>query len=446
MARSANQHFAPRSAARAAIAHSVRTIRIPAERAAGGYPSGARPMLSRLGILLPLLLCPALLAQEAAGSGLGFLDAQSAISLHQGVAHDGLIGIAVDGAGHFWVSARRPTPSDPHRIFEVDRTGTVLASYDAPPETAGSAFGLRDGTYDAATNRLYWGIDPAGGPEFNVYAFDLGTRQFSPAHHIRANVITSTIRGLAFDGTNFWTANFNAPITAFDAAGNQVAVLQSPSDSVYGLAWHPQRQTLWLACQTGLGDASTQGGPRAPGVHLLEMDPSTGALTGNRFRADYLLPPGSNGVAGGAHIRPFNGGFVIDVLVQGNPHDGILELSVDSDVGIGCGGMHLGYTGGNAWAGNSNFRLVVTGVGATSACLVMIGFDTQTAVIPGFTACGVLTGFVGTWPTYTAGASRLMNVPIPSGVPPIGLSFQALEFTGVYPLDFTQVLWLSLVP
>ncbi|MFO1051480.1 MAG: hypothetical protein U1F36_04655 [Planctomycetota bacterium] len=403
-------------------------------------------MTLRFLVSLAVVTAASLSAQEGADSGLGFLDAQRSIALQFGVEHSGLLGLAVDGAGHFWVSARRPTSADPHRIFELDRQGNLLGTFAAPSATAGSAFGLRDGTYDPATNRIYWGIDPAGAPQSNVYAFDVATRQFTAAHDIHAQVLTTTIRGLAFDGSRFWTADFAGPITAFDGSGTQVAAFASPSDTVYGLAFHPQRGTLWLASQTGLGDATTQGGPNAPGVHLLEMDPLTGALTGNRFRADYLLPFGTTGVSGGAAIQSRGNGFVIDVLVQGAPHDGIVELIVDSEIGVGCGGLHLAYAGGNAFAGNNNFTLTLAGANPQASCAMLIGFDTLTSTIPGITSCPLMTNFAGAYGMAGSGSSRSLALPVPVDVPPIGIGFQVLQFNGAFPLDLSQLLWISLVP
>ncbi|MGE0143147.1 MAG: hypothetical protein AB7I19_00190 [Planctomycetota bacterium] len=402
-------------------------------------------MLTRLS-LLALALAATTAAQQASDSGLGFLDTQLALENHFGVRRDGQLGVAVDGAGHLWVSVRRAGPTSPHQLVELDRAGNVLGVFDAPTQLSASAFGLRDGTYDAVNQRLYFGSDSAGGGALNVWAFDLGTRAFLPSAHIAANVATPTIRGLTFDGQRFWAADFGATITAFDTSGTQVAAFPSPSDSVYGLAWHPQRGTLWLATQTGLADATTQGGAFAPGVHLLEVDPNNGQLTGHRFRADYLLPSGSNGVSGGAEIRVHNGQFVIDVLVQGAPHDGILELLVDPDVGSGCGGVRMRYSGGNAWAGNPNFALVVDGVAVNSACTMLIGFDTVAATFPGLTNCDLMVNFVTSFNTVSQGTSRVTPLPIPPVVPAIPLSFQAVEVSGIFPVNLSQILWLSLVP
>ncbi len=402
-----------------------------------------RHSLSSAGLIL---LGASVSAQQASDTGLGFVDAQSAIAVQLGVEHDGLLGLAVDATGHYWVSARRATPQDPHRIFELNAQGIVLGSYAAPAETAGSIFGLRDGAYDAANDRIYWGIDPAGAPQHNVYAFDVRTRQFAPAHDILANVVTSTLRGLAFDGTRLWAADFASPITSFDRAGNQLSAIGSPSDSTYGLAWHPTHNTLWLATQTGLGDGSTQGGAFAPGVHVVEIDPMSGVPTGNRFRADHLLPFGTTGVSGGAEIWRRGNDHVISILVQGSPHDGIVELVVDVDVGVGCGGLRLGYDGGNAWAGNANFTITANGIEANASCTMLLGFDPSSAIVPSLTLCPILTNFVGAYTAPRIGAAHRLALPIPSGVLAIGLSFQAAELGSTLPFDMSQVLWLRIVP
>lgn len=386
-------------------------------------------------------------AQQAADTGLGFLDAQAAITAHEGVEHDGLTGLAVDGVGHYWVSVRRVAPNAPHKIVELDRQGNVLGVFAAPAATAGSAFGLRDGAYDAGSDRIYWGIDPAGGPQANLYCFDVRNRRFDPQFDIQANVVTGTLRGLAFDGTRFWAANFASPLSSFDTVGVQLSALPSPSDGLYGLGWHAGRGTLWGAGQLGLGDGSTQGGAFAPGVHVFEIDPQTGARTGDGFRADYLLPPGTDGVAGGCEVWQRNGQYVISVLVQAAPHDGIVELVVDADVGAGCGGIAVDYQGGNAWIGNPNFAVVTHGIASSASCAMLIGFDATTIPVPGITACPILANLALSYTVpRSGGGSHSLALPIPVGVPPIGVAFQAVELGPSLPLTLSQVLWISIVP
>ncbi len=403
-------------------------------------------MRNWLPLATSVLFAASTASQQAADSGLGFLDAQAAIAAHLGAEHDGLLGLAVDGLGHYWVSVRRRTPGDPHRIVELDASGNVLGAFAAPAETAASSFGLRDGAYDASTNCIFWGIDPAGAPQSNVYCFDLGTRQFTAQNDIRAVVVTGTIRGLAFDGTRFWAGSFASPITSFSRTGAQLSAVPSPSDALYGLAWHPLRGTLWAATQTGLGDGSTQGGAYAPGVHVIEIDPATGTPTGRGFRADYLLPAGTTAVAGGCEIWRRGSQHLISILVQGSPHDGIVELVVDADVGIGCGGLSVDYAGGNAWAGNPNFAIVARGVSAAASCAMLIGFDPAAIVVPGVTLCPVLGSPVLSFTVPNVGASHVLALPVPATAPAIGIAFQAAELGAALPVTLSQVLWVKIVP
>ncbi len=223
-----------------------------------------------------------------------------------------LLGVEYAG-GYFWATGAG-NDADPNYIYKLDTAGNLIASYEQNAEYTG--WGLRDlaydGTYLYAGNETYFvQIDPATGVQTNLFTFTAA--EFGGV---------TCIRALAYvPGSGFYTKSFSSDIVRFDAAGNVLEVIDSPgADAAYGMAYNPVSGNLWCFDQSG-----------DPATTFIEIDPSTGTLTGNSYVAP-LVGGCTEQMAGGMTFSSdlIYGKLVLVGMTQGTPVDCIFALELEA--------------------------------------------------------------------------------------------------------------------
>ena len=131
-------------------------------------------------------------AQQGSISQIGgndFIDAEALVATAIGASFNGMLGVSVDTAGHYYVTARRDMTANPHGFFEFDANGAFVASYNQPTGTALSAWGIRDLALDGTTNVIYGGLEGD-----TIYAFDATTKIWDASKDV-------TVTGAMVGGT-----------------------------------------------------------------------------------------------------------------------------------------------------------------------------------------------------------------------------------------------------
>lgn len=211
--------------------------------------------------------------------------------------------------GYYWVTGGN-SGTDPNKLYKLDSTGALVASWDQPGNTG---WGWRDLAFDGTY--LYASDD--SGPT---------VKQIDPATGAPTGVTIpcplALCRALAYDPgmDHFWTANWDSTIYEFDRTGTVIHSFPPVGRSTYGMAWDsvsPGGPYLWLWSQDGT----------APDLNMAsQVDPVTGALTGVGF-AGAVLPHavGESQIAGGATIVP---GLVPGKLVFVGLHQALSDTVV----------------------------------------------------------------------------------------------------------------------
>ncbi len=147
------------------------------------------------------------------------------------------LGADFDGT-YLWVTGGG-SGVDPNYLYKIDPiASTLVESYEQPATVTG--WGIRDLVYDAASGLVY------GGNETNFFSFD-------PVAETWTDLFTSTfgtIRGLAYDGTNFWCKSFGDPLYEFDIAGTVInTYTPTVAAATYGAAYDDNEGFLYLFSQ-----------------------------------------------------------------------------------------------------------------------------------------------------------------------------------------------------
>ena len=309
----------------------------------------------------------------AALGGIHQIDAEFEISNAQLTRVDGLLGVARDVNGHYWVSARRAPRlplTNPHMLYELDSSGRFVGGYPQPSSVNDkSAWGLRDLAYDGA-RYLYGGYE--GG---RVLAFDTVTKVFDPSQDfiVPADLTFSVLRALAYDPSgdggngSMWAANFSSDHAEFSRNGTLLRVIPNMQRGTYGAAFDPVQRTVWWFGQEDPARADI-------GVTATEMDVATGLPTGKRTFGDTSVFGSvlTGGFAGGAEFYEEGDRAVLLLMGQGFS-DTIVELGGRFERVDGPGGR-VGIEGGACYVGNSTFAVNLTqGLGLVGFLLVGIG-------------------------------------------------------------------------
>ncbi|MEZ5966394.1 MAG: hypothetical protein R3F56_21340 [Planctomycetota bacterium] len=363
------------------------------------------------------------------------LDVQAIVAQATGVSYSGMMGVEVDDAGHFYVSARRATPTGPHVLLELDAAGAYVATYPLPAATSASTAGMGDLAYDG--RYVYGGMEKTAGP---IYAFDTVTKTFDPAKAIP----TAALPGIGVQALGFVPDKPNAPVAflaselgnpsadlyLFDRQGVVLETIPNPGLAVLGIAYRGEDRA-WLWCQGGSGHPAQ--------VVAVELDTARGVLTGVRVIGDTTLAgqvPG--GIAGGAAFHRRNGVATLLVLAQANS-DTVYEMSGSLQYGRSCG-PQIGLFGDAPYAGNQGFSVAWTAAGASghpvaAAFLVGPGAASIPLGLPlAARGCALdLNGILLSVPVAGVGCAGSLSLPLPAGTGGVFLHCQwaTLPATGL---------------
>ncbi|MBK8978775.1 MAG: hypothetical protein IPM29_22985 [Planctomycetes bacterium] len=392
-------------------------------------------------------------APDPAWGGSHVLDVEAAAAAALGWTPNGILGVAQTPNGHWFVSSRRNTalPGSPHFLLEFDPAGVFVAAHTAPAATLGSAWGFRDLAWDQRADpgsRLYMGAENSLTGN-RVFAFDWHNGVFDPGRDVVLQSPTNaTTRALAYlptglDGVGppaLVTGDWSSPPTWFDVASGAL-LFTGPSlgQSVYGVAYDPDTQSLWWSHQRGSSH------PANPGTAFTQTD-LLGNPTGQRLIGD--LAGTSSDLAGGCEIVSGpNGEATLVYLNQGVP-DAIVRLHGRFEAGPPCGGR-LRYLG-EPFAGNPAFQLAIDGApfGAPLASL-WVGFPAATPFSAPVLTCDLLldpvTGF-GALTAPLQQGSALLPVPIPLAMAGVDITMQAVVptagLTAIMPTNAGR-LWFT---
>jgi len=289
-----------------------------------------------------------LTGSKAFGDLLGVMDIQTPSGL------DGNLGVGFDGT-YLWVTAR--DDANGHQLNLFDLAGNLVGSF---PQGTTSIWGMRDMAFDgtylyAGDDNGFYQIDPMTGTVTNLGAF--------PNTH---TAVGGVIRALAYDPALdvFWTGNFSEAIVMFDRNDNVIASFSNPVAGIYGMAWDIWSDGgpyLWAFAQAGTPSD----------VEVVQIDPTTGIVTGLGFTGDITDAPGAGGcefipdafVAGsavfaGMHQETLDAIYFYDMeLVTGlpwvdtNPTEGMVSGNDSLEITVYWHGIddteaiHEGYLG-----------------------------------------------------------------------------------------------------
>lgn len=187
--------------------------------------------------------------------------------------------------GHFWVTG---SESNLKRIYKFNEQGQLSGSW--PQTTSGGPFNNRDLEADEQGGLIYSGEQ---GGKLYAYRYDAvsGGIALETEYTIAA---LGVVRALARNPVNghFFTADFGGPIHEFDLAGTIHNTFPNPGKLIYGAAWDPQSNTLWVWSQN-----TPQGGNNF--VQATELDPTNMTPTGRGFEGAALA---AQSIAGGCDI------------------------------------------------------------------------------------------------------------------------------------------------
>jgi hypothetical protein len=303
------------------------------------------------------------------------LDVQAVLSAATGVVVDGVLGVARDANGDYWVSARRAPRlplSTPHMLYQLSAQGQYLGGVPQPAATSSSAWGMRDLAFDGQ-RYLYGGFEGD-----RVLAFDTQAGVFVPALDfvVPSGLTFSTMRALAYDPNgaggagSLWVANFTSEHVEFDRAGTILQRVPNLQPGAFGAAYDAARGTIWWFGQSGSTRANTK-------VVATEMDPQTTQVTGRRVLGDLSIQgtlfPG--GFAGGVEIYDDGARHVLLTCAQG-ASDFLVELDATFDVGGSAGG-ETSFDGDACYVGNANFEVTLAASSSSSAVLIVGGAPTD---------------------------------------------------------------------
>ncbi len=365
------------------------------------------------------------------------LDVQTALKTATGLTYDGVLGCAKDTSGNLWVSARRASDgkfTTPHKLFRLDKTGKVTATFDQPVVTKASAWGIRDLAYDGS-RYLYGGLEisVSGG---RVFAFDTknGIWNSSKDFLIPPKLTFSTIRALAYDPNgdggkgSLWTSDWDGPILEFSRTGKALRTLPGIQEDCFGAAYHPQRKTIWFFGQKGYSSPQWRSW-----VVAKELDPATGKASGLMVLGDpFPFARTFGGKAGGMEFF-VEGNTLGLAMVQQAEFDHVVQLHGRFDTTASSGGRCL-LGGGPAIIGNSNFQLKLVG-GVPGFALLMVGLkETNLPVgLPTFANGSRLFvdlnfGFLGgVLPVLGGVATTPAPIPLMNALKGLDLVFQWVE-------------------
>lgn len=330
---------------------------------------------------------------------------------------DGHLGVAVL-RGEYFVTARGAFALPPHRVHVFDAAGSLLRSFDQPPATAASLWGLRDLATDGVNlfggdeNGIH-GMSPNGAVVSQVVAAN-GVRALPNLAGTPAHLAIGTFRALAFDRRgnggegSFWAANDGSDLIELALSGTVLRRFRNTTGwSIFGLALDDCAGTLW-ANGSGSGDA------------LLEISRATGAPTGRTIPAA--------GRAGGLAIFTAAGGIRthfarVDQTGPDAVHVGVLHqvptvcdgLVLHSQVD--SGGMDRGYKLLGAGASRVTFMTHGTPRNAPMAFFFNFGPDAL--------LCGDVSYLGPAW-------RALADLEVAFGVSrPTGIAIEVAYVTGV---------------
>ncbi len=178
-----------------------------------------------------------------------------------------LFGVEFDG-NHFWITGAN-NYSHPHKLYKLNRSGQLIASYNCPDQTG--LFGWRDLAWDghylyASYSSYIDRIDTANGEVLQRYLTTL-----NPARAIAIDTATHTM----------YYCDQRSSIYQMDlVTGTVIGTLPNPFglSGINGLAWYPNdtdNKFLFAFCR----DQSSY----SRGARIYKIDPSTGLSTPQTF-------------------------------------------------------------------------------------------------------------------------------------------------------------------
>jgi hypothetical protein len=151
------------------------------------------------------------------------------------------LGCEFDGT-YLWITGGGGTTNPAsNKLYKINPyNGTLVNSYDQPTV---SSWGIRDLCWVASDGLIY------GGDENGLYSFNPVTETFST---VFSGHTFSTIRALAYDGSNFWTKDFSLQLHEFTVGGTLLnSYPATDAGDVYGAAIDRPDGCLYLFTQTG---------------------------------------------------------------------------------------------------------------------------------------------------------------------------------------------------
>jgi len=405
-----------------------------------------------------LLLCVAFWLAPHANAQLGHasglrIDVQKKVTAALGAGYTKFYGAACDDAGNYWVTAQRASGATPHKLFKFASAGALLATYDQPPITAGSATGFLDLAYDSATNALYGSCETSVSGR-RVFGFDIATAQWQSALEwiVPIAFTGASVRGLALDpyasgGPSLYAADLASTVVEFKQDGTLVRTFPNVVPSCTGIAIDALYRKLWFVGQGG----STR---PATGIVAIAVDVASAQKTGITMLGDSSIPGTpmgglSGGIEFGTHVHDHIEPFLL-FLAQATSAT-IYELDARFNFGATCGGV-IGFTNDAPYVGNAQWAVTLTGSTAANGFLLVSARNVVTPLTPPLFAsgCALQVGLVpepiaiGPYPV-TGGAAKA-TLPILAGGG-AEVWFQWVEVTNPFTLPYRlsdgggTVLW-----
>lgn len=371
--------------------------------------------------------------------------------------NNGGLGVArtnIAGQERFWVTSRAAslTTGSPHVLYEYDRAGTLLATYNQPIlYGTGNTWGMRDLAFDGT--HLYGGSENAANGN-RVFAFDAVNRVWDPSRDIVLSAPAFAItRALTYvpSTDTFWTSNFGGTCFEFNRAGATVRTFAATANSIYGLGYDPVLDEIIAFGQTGGPPAAPN---RATGLitRVIDRDAGAGtpAMTTIMGLGDATIPgapPG--GIAGGMEVYDL-GGVRHAVYLSQATSDTFYEANLQYQFSLGPSSYLAGSNGlpnpnrdgdDAPYFGNGLWGLDMSSgtAGAGQQGIVFLTLSTTPFALP----LGGILGFpAGSFALLNLGTSTIIGnvgldpvtgqgrlpIPIPGAVGPLALPvcFQVL--------------------